>query len=237
MEFEVKKSKTSFNLLDIPKEVFGNLESTIGKEVLAIFKTKDKSFNTRAYLTITNTNKLSLRKYGSNSISEYYNQEDSKQIYCEIKTGDFEKEFVEYYAALKTLIIKHRELGYGKSTRLSEGFTESLCRHRFQLYTITGKEYDAIDSNDKLVEIKSTYDNNGNTTISTSAKWDYLLWMAFNIEENKVNVYKIEYKTLKSELENNSKSRMSIMLSKYTETQNPYRSFEFDVKNKKIIKL
>lgn len=234
MEFEVKKSKTSFKLLDIPKEVFESLRSSIGSEVLAIFKTKDKSFNTRAYLKITNENQLVLRKYGSSAIYNYYKLTGSKTVYCEIKTGDFEKEFVEYYKALKTLIIKHRELGYGKSTRLSEGFTESLCRYMFQLYTITGKKYDAIDSNDKLVEIKSTYDSNGNTTISTSAEWDYLLWMAFNIEENKVNVYKIEYETLEPELKKNSNSRMSIILSNYTKTQNPYKSFEFDLKSKKI---
>lgn len=182
--FEVNKEKNSYDLLHIKSDVFTRLGLEGERKVLVTFKTDDESFKTRAYLTITNKNQLSLRAYGSKIISEYYKQEDSKQIYCEIKKGNFESDFIEYYLCLKNLICKHRELGYGKSTRLSEGFTESLCRYKLDLYTIKDRQYDAIDSNEQLIEIKSTYDNIGATTISTKAEFDYLLWMAFNIEKD-----------------------------------------------------
>lgn len=236
MGFEVNRGKNSYDLLHIKSEVFTKLGLKDEKKVLVTFKTDDESFKTRAYLTITNKNQLSLRAYGSNIISKYYKQEDSKQIYCEIKKGNFESDFVEYYLCLKNLICKHRYFGYGKSTRLSEGFTESLCRYKLGLYTIKDRQYDAIDSNEKLIEIKSTYDNIGTTTISTKAEFDYLLWMAFNIERDEISIYKISYNTLKPEIKSKvTRDRITITLSKFvTDINNPYKKIKFDLINKSI---
>lgn len=237
MEFEVRNKKSNYELVQIDKNIRSIVNIIDGETVSAIFRTKDKEFKTQAYLRVTSDGQLSLRKYGSKLIQEYYKERNSKPIYCEIRKGNFELEFIEYYECLKNLIYKHRNLGYGKSTRLSEGFTESLCRYKLKLFTIKDRMYDAIDSDENLIEIKSTYDNNGSTTISTKAKFDYLLWMAFDIEKDEINIYKITYDTLKSELTNkSSKDRVSITLSKFiTNIDKPYKKIKFDLESKIII--
>lgn len=237
MEFKVNKIKDNYKLVQIDKNIIRTLNIIDGEIVSAIFRTKDKEFKTQAYLTVTSKGQLSLRKYGSKLIQEYYKERNSKQIYCDIRKGNFEEEFVEYYECLKNLIYKHRNLGYGKSTRLSEGFTESLCRYKLKLFTIKDRMYDAIDSDENLIEIKSTYDNNGTTTISTKAKFNYLLWMAFNIEEDEINIYKIKYDDVKSDIQaQTSKNRASITLSKFiTNIDKPYKKIKFDLENKIMI--
>jgi hypothetical protein len=233
-EFKISSKKSDFLLIQIPIVERDKLGIIDGEKILATFRTKDNEFKTQAYLTVTSGGQLSTRNYGANVISEHYKQSNNQDLYCNIRMGSFEAEFIEYYKLLKELIDKHIEFGYGKSTRLSEGFTENLCRYLFDLYTIKDRKYDAVDSNNRLVEIKSTCNGIGTTTISTKSEFDYLLWLSFDINTDEIKVYKINYEDVKSKIISNNKERITISLKNFTDTTKPYKVLKIDIKNKTI---
>ena len=127
----------------------------------------------------------------------------------------FEKDFIDYYNIFKQLSNKHKALGFGQSPRLSEGFTENLCRYILNLYKIKGRDYDAIDNLGKKIEIKATTSERGTVTINSDVEFDYLLWMYFDLAQDKLSIYKIEYREFKSKFDVSS-GRITINLDSFS---------------------
>ena len=84
--------------------------------------------------------------------------------------------------------------------------SEMICKHFLELNDYNGKKFDAQDAEGKTYEIKATSSKNGVTTIS-SAQPDYLVWVLFDYDANKLVIKRIPFnkvsmaKTVENEAE------------------------------------
>ncbi len=102
-----------------------------------------------------------------------------------------DSKYTEYFFALKKVWTLHVNNNFCESPDIPSGFSESLCRHLLNLDR-TNSPNDACDSIDEI-EIKATGTNEGKTTISQINKFDYLIWMHFDFNDNEVSLYKLPY--------------------------------------------
>ena len=133
-----------------------------------------------------------------------------------------QSDLVKYYFQYKDLVILHRELGFGKAPRSSEGFTESICCVLFNLLRATNieREYDLYDPNSGAkIEVKATTDISGSTTMNPHSVFDYLYWVVFLLDQDSIIIKKIEYEDLKSfrdSAENKKRSNVTLKNFKCT---------------------
>ena len=177
-------------------------------------KSNNKKLNLNAYLNITSGGQISITKYGRVEIEKHYELYPNDQIICFYSKENFEKNFIDYYLLFKQLADKHKELEFGKAPRLSEGFTENLCRYIYALYKVKGRDYDAIDNKGNNVEIKATTSKSGTVTINSDVEFDYLLWMYFDLDKDELSIYKINYDSFKSKFDKTS-GRITVNLSSF----------------------
>lgn len=199
------------NKLTIPK-IDRKSENIEDGDTLNIkIESKKDELHLSAYLNVTSGGQINITKYGIVEIKKQYELRPDDEVVCEYIKKDFEKDFIDYYNIFKQLSNKHKELGFGHSPRLSEGFTENLCRYILNLYKIKGRDYDAIDNLGKKIEIKATTSERGTVTINSDVEFDYLLWMYFDLAQDKLSIYKIEYREFKSKFDVSS-GRITINL-------------------------
>ncbi len=224
------KKDNKHDKLQIPKQD-SNSEGIKDKDKLKIeLKSKSGKLHLNTYLNVTSNGQISITKYGTVEIDKHYELYPDDIVTCFYKKDDFEKNFTEYYEAFKLLALKHKKLEFGKSPRLSEGFTENLCRYLYGLYKIKGRTYDAVDSRGNNVEIKATTSKEGTVTINSDVEFDYLLWLYFNLDENVLEIYKIKYNFFKEKFKDNS-GRITINLNEFA-TNNLDK--KYDLKEDKI---
>lgn len=130
-----------------------------------------------------------------------------------------EKDFCEFYWKMKELYELGKQFKFGSGISLPSLFTEELCRKIYGLSKSEGTEFDAVDKEGNVIEIKATLSPDGKTTMS-KAKFDILYWMYFDIEDNKVYIYKNSWENFNNgesfkEKLNNNNNRMNISLRKY----------------------
>lgn len=101
-----------------------------------------------------------------------------------------EEKYNAYFFALKSVFGMHREYKFGKSPDIPSGFSESLCRHILNLQKSNDRTHDAINTKSELIEIKATGSKEGKTTISNKNKFDLLIWMFVDFENDSVNVHR-----------------------------------------------
>jgi hypothetical protein len=107
-----------------------------------------------------------------------------------------QSDLVKYYFKYKELVLLHRELGFGKAPRSSEGFTESICCNLFGHIRATEvqRKYDLRDpSSGSKIEVKATTETDGSTTINPNSVFDYLYWVVFLLDQDTITIKKIEY--------------------------------------------
>ncbi len=63
--------------------------------------------------------------------------------------------YSDYYFALKQVWVLHRENNFGKSPDIPSGFSESLCKHLFNLEDTNTRDNDARNT-EGTIEIKAT---------------------------------------------------------------------------------
>lgn len=227
------KKDNKHDKLQIPKQD-SNSEGIKDKDKLKIeIKSKSGKLHLNTYLNVTSNGQVSITRYGKVEIDKHYELYQNDEVTCFYKKDNFEKNFVEYYDLFKSLAQKHKELKFGKSPRLSEGFTENLCRYLYGLYKIKGRTYDAVDSRGNNVEIKATTSKEGTVTINSDIEFDYLLWMYFNLEEDILEIYKIKYNLFRKKLKSNS-DRITINLKRFT---SKILSKKYKLENSKIIEI
>ncbi|GEK30341.1 hypothetical protein KZO01_06500 [Kurthia zopfii] len=138
-----------------------------------------------------------------------------------------DEKFREYYAFLKGFVEKTIEFEFGNGF-LPQKYTEGLCRNLFKLDKYNGKKFDAIklaDSGKKeTVEIKATLTNAGTTTLNIDSKFDWLYWMYFDFEKDRIEIYEIDGKELRGNpnfKKGKKNKRISVTLSHYTKKATP----------------
>ncbi len=112
-----------------------------------------------------------------------------------------QSDLVKYYFKYEELVLLHRELGFGKAPRTSEGFTESICCNLFghTRAVEVQREYDLYDpQSDSKIEVKATTETDGSTTINPNSVFDYLYWVIFLLDQDTITIKRIEYADLES---------------------------------------
>jgi len=102
-----------------------------------------------------------------------------------------DNKYTEYYYALRKVWVLHINNNFGETPDIPSGFSEPLCRDLLNL-DLTNSSNDARDSTDEF-EIKATGTKEGKTTISQINKFNYLIWMYFDFNNNEVSIYKLPY--------------------------------------------
>ena len=100
-----------------------------------------------------------------------------------------DQRYIDYYFSLKNVWQLHVRNNFGKSPDIPSGFSESLCRHLFDLDK-TNTINDASNSEDEI-EIKATGTHEGKTTISRSNDFKFLIWMYFDFNKDELKTYKL----------------------------------------------
>ncbi len=100
--------------------------------------------------------------------------------------------YSDYYFALKQVWVLHRENNFGKSPDIPSGFSESLCKHLFNLEDTNTRDNDARNT-EGTIEIKATGTHEGKTTISRVNHFHTLIWLFIDFENDLVRTYKIPY--------------------------------------------
>lgn len=137
---------------------------------------------------------------------------------------------IVYYYKYRELVTLHREFGFGTAPRLSEGFTECLCKNLFGFEKVSGvnREYDLLNPlNNHCIEVKATTEDSGSTTINPYAKFDVLYWISFRIDFNGLWVREIPYENFDEihRLESKSK-RMNIQLKQFIKKDHPKKIYK-----------
>lgn len=210
------KKDNNFDKLQILKESMSKEEIKDGDILRVDIKSDNKKLNLSSYLKVISKGQISITKYGRVEIEKHYELYSSDNIRCIYSKQNFDEDFIDYYKKFKELAYKHKELGFGNSPRLAEGFTESLCRYIRKLYKVKGREYDAIDNKGNNVEIKATTSKSGTVTINSDVEFDYLLWMYFDLDNDELLIYKLNYDSFKSRFDTTS-GRITVNLSSFNE--------------------
>lgn len=213
-----KDNKLQIPIADLEKEGIED-QNKLRVEI----KSNNNKLYLNSYLNVTSGGQINITKYGVVEIDKHYELYPNDKVICFYNKEDFEKNFIDYYKLFKSLAEKHKKLGFGQSPRLSEGFTENLCRYLYGLYKIKGRIYDAIDGKGCSVEIKATTSIKGTVSINSDVEFDYLLWMYFDLDHDKLSIYKIKYSSFKEKFEFNS-DRITINLNLFAES-NPERIY------------
>jgi hypothetical protein len=103
------------------------------------------------------------------------------------------EEYSVYYFLLKRLAELHKKFAFGATPDIPSGFSENLCRHLLQLKKPKGRTVDAVDASGLEIEIKATGSSTGQTTISSCAKFDILIWINIDFQNDCAYIYKIPY--------------------------------------------
>lgn len=133
-----------------------------------------------------------------------------------------QSDLVRYYFKYKELVLLHRELGFGKAPRSSEGFTETICCNLFGHIRAEGvdRKYDLRDQHSGTrIEVKATTEAEGSTTINPNSVFDYLYWVIFLLDQDTITIKRIEYEDLRVFCEPfRSKKRTNITLKNFKRT-------------------
>lgn len=228
-EIIIKKDKKDPKL-KIPN---ANLDYNLindGDKLKVEIKSQNGKLNLKCYLGVMSGKQMRITKYGIAEIDKHYKLYPEDEISCIYEKKDFQKDFIDYYRLFKALAKKHRDLGFGKSPRLAEGFTENLCRYLFKLYKIKGRDYDAIDNTGNNVEIKATTSEKGTVTINSDVEFDYLLWMHFDIDNDNLSIYKMPYSYFKEKFKL-TYGRITIDLNSFKNKKTSKSVYKIDNKN------
>lgn len=140
----------------------------------------------------------------------------------DLMTTPKQSDLVKYYFKYKELVLLHRELGFGKAPRSSEGFTESICCNLFGHIRAedVDRKYDLRDPHSGAkIEVKATTESDGSTTINPNSVFDYLYWVIFLLDQDTITIKKIEYADLKAFCEPcRSQKRANITLKNFKRT-------------------
>lgn len=112
---------------------------------------------------------------------------------AEPQTPVIEPRFIEYYIVLKQLYVLHRQNGFGKHPPVPSGFSEAAGRQVRGLLECDTREYDAVDEAGLRYELKATGSASGTTTISTTAQFDWLLWIRVDFERDALLITDMPY--------------------------------------------
>ncbi|MFT6067886.1 MAG: hypothetical protein ACJAT2_003643 [Bacteriovoracaceae bacterium] len=95
---------------------------------------------------------------------------------------------IRYYSKYKELITLHQLMGFGDSPRSSEGFTEGLCSAIYSLKKDypDRREWDLIGKDGKRYEVKGTVGKNNSTSINPENRFDILIWVNINIDNDEL---------------------------------------------------
>ena len=204
----------SFDKLQILKKSMIEENIKDGDILRVDIKSDNKKLDLSSYLNVISNGQISITKYGRVEIEKHYELYLSDNIRCIYSKQNFDEDFIDYYKKFKELANKHKQLGFGNSPRLAEGFTESLCRYICKLYKVKGRDYDAIDNKGNNVEIKATTSKSGTVTVNSEVEFDYLLWMYFDLDNDELSIYKLNYDSFKSKFDITS-GRITVNLSSF----------------------
>lgn len=105
-----------------------------------------------------------------------------------------EQKFIEYFYALKTMDVYHKELfGNNKDFEVPQLFSQEIVKHFLDLqdYTGEGKKFDA-EKDGRYYEIKATSSESGTTTLNFASKPDVLVWIKFDFENSEFEIKQFE---------------------------------------------
>lgn len=146
---------------------------------------------------------------------------------------DLDEKFVSFYWKIKKFCKDCKEHEFGNG-RLPSRYTEGLCKALYKLEEYKGKNFDAQTKQYNYVEIKATLTKYGTTTISKK-EFDILYWMYFDMKNNELAIYKIDYDELKKNIKNNKgDKRDNISLRKYVDSE---KSDKFKFAKDKLYKI
>ena len=105
-----------------------------------------------------------------------------------------EKKFIEYFYALKTMDVYHKELfGNDKDFEVPQLFSQEIVKHFLGLqdYRGKGKFYDA-EKDGLLYEIKATSSCDGATTLNFKEKANVLVWIKFDFRKDEFEIKELD---------------------------------------------
>lgn len=141
---------------------------------------------------------------------------------CNIEIIQLEdKRYEQYYWLRKDLYNKSKEMNFGYG-QLPSKFTEGLCNQIYKMTSTNGSERylaDSIDKDEQYVEIKCTQQDNTSVSINKELKFNYLLWININYDEDEFYVKKYTVEEIQNLIdglnnEEKNKKRLTIDLNK-----------------------
>ena len=207
-------NKTSFDLIQIPREFVTahNIEDQTNRNFLV----KDNSNSTffEGWLRVCSEGQLRIPKL----VSEKMAPKKYTFFLKEISSADFQK----YFDAFKSIASIHEALSFGVSPQVPSVFSESIARKYFKLYkpvgifSEDGRAFDAYDFNGRRYEIKASTTPQGTVTIRPDVKFDFLIWLYFDLANEKIVLRKAKYDVFRTFLAGKTGSaRVTITLNTF----------------------
>lgn len=121
--------------------------------------------------------------------------------------------YTQGYETIKNFHIQMCTNRWGEGC-LPSRYTEGLCKEIYGFSDRNNKSHDAISKNKKLIEIKATIGSSSATSINSKLEFDYLYWLRFDFNEDRVYVKIYSKGEVAKYLSNNlNRGRINITLN------------------------